>query len=51
VLVDLAKQVVKEIFTDADTYMMECPHDGAPEKAALITGVLINDMCYHETQG
>lgn len=47
-LTDIVKSIAKEVFTDADTFFIECPHDNPDAKAALITAALINDFCYHE---
>jgi len=46
---DLMKSLGKELFTDADTSLLECPHDGADAKAALITAALVSDYFYRES--
>lgn len=45
---NLVKDLGKELFTDADTSLLECPHEGADAKAALITAALVSDYFYRE---
>lgn len=45
---DLFKHLGKDLFTDADTRLLECPHESANAKAALVTAALVADYFYSE---
>jgi len=47
---DVLKEIGKDLIgSDADTFLVEMPHDGIAEKAGLMLGVLLFDMIYCET--
>jgi len=47
-IMDAIKITLKEVFTDADTYLLEMPHDGPREKVGTIMGALLADMLTRE---
>lgn len=45
---DLLKEIGKDLFTDADTSLIECPFDAANAKAGLVTAAIVSDYFYKE---
>jgi len=46
------KEIGKDLIgSDADTFLVEMPYDGIPEKAGAMLGVVMYDMIYCETNG
>merc|ERR1719316_375960 len=43
------KEIAKEAFTDADTYLVECPSDDPTHKAGLMLGSIMYDMIWRES--
>jgi len=49
---NLMKEIGKDLIgSDADTFLVEMPHDGISEKAGAMLGVVMYDMIYCETNG
>lgn len=48
VLTEAFQVAAKEIFSDADSYMIECPTDNVPDKVALMTSSIMHDYLHNE---
>ena len=47
-LLDLGKDLAREVFTDADDYMLEFPDDSVQHKVLILAGALLHDYLANE---